>query len=857
MMQQRVNSLQKRGAFVGQSIALRPVFSTLSFQYGFVQYSSDFNFLHGCCVGQAANPGPWSLQVQNIVSADKHVDDCSFQQQCIVWSETTANEFTQQRVQRRARLCKASAVFSAPIPPRRATGKGGRVQASGTMVFAKTPMQCLSKSWDAAFFSSARVADAVLHIGVQQIRVIAVYGYHSGNQDSLQKNEHLFSHVFARASQFHLPTIIAGGFNCDISMLSAWTKAQALGYVDVAARQAAMNHSQPDSTYRGTSRLDYVVCNALAARAFQTLLVDPRGFTDHAVLDAVFQWDITLPSIPSWKMPFDFGKYHALHDLVKQTAPDENRVAAVRTALEQGSLDVAVQAFSRAFEEKIAQIHHEHLGRPLHQGFFGRLQGKLIQRRPQQVFVSVETGACTDRAQIKLRLRTLQWVRELLHWLIRDPDSARTKQAWLRVLNAKGFPPNFATWLLENDIVHQVPLSVPSLEWVQHVMDQLQACAKHWDSLVQQQKRQSLATVFKDDWKQGGSLHAKLIKNQGSATLDGLVTESRLTVKLRRANKLAPAVFTVAHPDLVCVGSTWHFGKVQGTVVQLQGNKVRLNRPATVEMTRGVALQKAWCAETSFVANQVQQYWDGFWNAKQVLDQRVVQRLLQCTPHVQTFDATVSLQEVQFVIHHLKPHKARGMDGWSNMELKLLHVTEVQMLTDFFNAVGQYQSWPDSMSTAWVSLLAKVPQPLQPSDGRPITVLPTLYRLWSKVMARKVFAAILPVLPTDLYGSVPGRSTLDAAWELQSTLEEAMHIQDPVVGVTLDLSKAYNTLPRPFLEQLAKKCGWPDSLVNTYMKFLSSLRRYFRVHDGLHAATNSTVGVPEGCYHHDGNEPDS
>ena len=169
------------------------------------------------------------------------------------------------------------------------------------------------------------------------------------------------------------------------------------------------------------------------------------------------------------------------------------------------------------------------------------------------------------------------------------------------------------------------------------------------------------------------------------------------------------------------------------------------------------------------------------------------------------------------------------------------------MLVDFFNAIMERQSWPESLSSAWVALLAKVPQPLQPKDGRPITVLPTLYRLWSKIMASKTFRAMIPFLPEDLYGSVPGKSTLDTAWELQSTLEESMEDQDSIAGVTLDLSKAYNTLPRPFLYQLAAKSGWPAGLINTYDSFLGSLTRFFRIHEGLHRGTKSKVGVPEGC----------
>ena len=114
-------------------------------------------------------------------------------------------------------------------------------------------------------------------------------------------------------------------------------------------------------------------------------------------------------------------------------------------------------------------------------------------------------------------------------------------------------------------------------------------------------------------------------------------------------------------------------------------------------------------------------------------------------------------------------------------------------------------------------------------------------------MASKAFRAMIPFLPEDLYGSVPGKSTMDAAWELQSTLEESMEDQDSIAGVTLDLSKAYNTLPRPFLYQLAAKSGWPTVLINTYDSFLGSLTRFFRIHEGLHCGTKSRVGVPEGC----------
>ena len=847
VMQELATCMQKRGPSAGQLIALGPVSPMLSFHNNSPKLFFDFNFLHGTCVGQASNPGPWSLQLQNVVSASKHIADFRMEHDCVLWTETCANKFTQERVRRHARKGSASAVCSNPAPIRcNSTGKGGRAEATGSIIFASTPIQNLGGSWDAAIFASGRIADAVIHVSSMQIRVIAIYGYHSGITESLQKNEKLMAHAFARASQFHVPTLIAGDLNCDINALAAWTKAQALGYVDVAARQAVVADTVTEMTYRGVSRLDYVICNPCAARAFQSLHVDPKGFTDHAVLTAFFDWRCVLQPPVVWTMPFDLGKLQALKDPLKETPVLPGHVCHFRKAVQHGSFDAAAKIFTEAFESKARDVHERLLCKPLKQAFLGRLSGKWAKRCPQTVSVSKEADLATDRVQVRHRLRVLDRLRELCN-LVQRNTSPRLRQLWMQLLKAKGFQPDFPSWLMDNEIVDYVPLAVPSEQWLTVVIAEMVVQAKHWDELRSRQQKQSYANIFNEDWKHGGSLHARAVKEPACATLDGLLRDTELQVRLRRASKHSPACFTVAEPTHVKVGAMWTFGKIQATVVALRGNEVQLDRQPTIEMTRKSVRQSSWSADTAYIAEEVQAYWNSFWNAEQQLDHQVMHDILQGMPDIPRFDPVITLSDLQFSVKRLNPHKARGMDGWSNAELQLLNDEELSMLVELFNAIMDAQVWPETLTSAWVALLAKVPQPLQPKDGRPITVLPTLYRLWSKVMATKTFKAMLPFLPENLYGSVPGKSTMDAAWELQSLLEESMEDQDQVVGVSLDLSKAYNTLPRSFLYQLALKSGWPASLIKTYDSFLGSLTRFFRIHDGLHLGTKSKVGVPEGC----------
>ena len=215
-------------------------------------------------------------------------------------------------------------------------------------------------------------------------------------------------------------------------------------------------------------------------------------------------------------------------------------------------------------------------------------------------------------------------------------------------------------------------------------------------------------------------------------------------------------------------------------------------------------------------------------------------------PQLQQFDAVVTADELKEVIHALPVGKSRGLDNWSNGELKLLGDDDLQHLAMLLNRVLHEAHWPDSMLDSAVTLLAKVQNPQTPQHGRPITVLATIYRLWAKVQARKMFSHIVGHLPPTLFGSIPQRSALDAAWLIQDALDQALASEHDATAVSLDLSKAYNTINRDLLQLLAQRTGWPPQLFATYRDFLDRLRRRFKIHQGLHGCVGSSVGVPEG-----------
>ena len=266
-----------------------------------------------------------------------------------------------------------------------------------------------------------------------------------------------------------------------------------------------------------------------------------------------------------------------------------------------------------------------------------------------------------------------------------------------------------------------------------------------------------------------------------------------------------------------------------------------------IQMFKKSVCQKAWCSDPKWVFEQLRDFWSSFWSHSRPVDPAQTQYLVDALPELPPFDPQITRDDVATAIQQLQLGKARGLDGFSNFELHCLHDQDMCLLAAVFNSIMATGQWPDELCDGVVALTAKVEQPQVPKDGRPITILSTIFRLFGKIFSRKILHHYLPHLPKSLFGSIPGRSSCDAAWQLATQIEEAMATDTTLFGVSLDLSKAYSLLPRQLLMQMAVKTGWPPALTRVYENFLSKLRRYFRLADGLWGPVTSTVGVPEGC----------
>ena len=213
----------------------------------------------------------------------------------------------------------------------------GRGHATGSLMFSKNRTKSLHGIWPDVIFQTGRISDALIDGGSFQLRIIGVHGYNSSIPNSVELNEVLFDEVFRQASAYSIPTVIAGDYNFDMALSPVWHHYGALGFIDVAKHYAALANRMPELTYRGRSRLDYVVCSPGAFKFVDDFQHDPKGYTDHAKLTVTFSLPVILPRQLVWDMPTDLASCPAVLAKVSDMTLNESLMSKFQQHVMQGN----------------------------------------------------------------------------------------------------------------------------------------------------------------------------------------------------------------------------------------------------------------------------------------------------------------------------------------------------------------------------------------------------------------------------------------------------------------------------------------------------------------------------------------
>eukprot|EP00438_Fugacium_kawagutii_P020571 Skav226934 [mRNA] locus=scaffold965:110011:119532:+ [translate_table: standard] len=445
-------------------------------------------------------------------------------------------------------------------------------------------------------------------------------------------------------------------------------------------------------------------------------------------------------------------------------------------------------------------------------------------RRLQSLFHSTRAGSCSVNA-VAYRL-----------------------ELWTSILRASGFQDGFGTWWRyhRSCVFPDAPLTLPSgppnATQAELIFLNFKACFERFESWHVRQRSQLLRAKYEQGVK---ALYQDLRKGK-KGQLDCLIKTYEYGVlavdadsgQVHLDQEIQVDGCSVWRLDDQCV----EVERINEVVLQLSGPPCEVGQ---------VLVQTQTLHATEDLHSALLNYWTPTWTAWSTVDASTWTRVINfMEAHVPRLDfdlPPISLSQWKRALKRYKPSAARGVDGVSHVDL--LHLPDAWSLRilDLLHQIELgVSSWPLALLFGVVNVLAKDDNACTVDRFRPVVVFSVLYRTWSSLRAAQLLRRITPYIDAEAFGFLPGHEPSQLWLVLQSQVELALQSHEELCGLSADLVRAFNHIPRQHSFRLATHLGVPSCVTSPWKAFLDGCSRSFKVRNALSPATRSSCGMPEG-----------
>ena len=198
--------------------------------------------------------------------------------------------------------------------------------------------------------------------------------------------------------------------------------------------------------------------------------------------------------------------------------------------------------------------------------------------------------------------------------------------------------------------------------------------------------------------------------------------------------------------------------------------------------------------------------------------------------NVENLRKTVSEEEVITALMDSANDKAAGLDGIPMELWKLLHqqyksaaekerhkyCNIAQVLAKTFQNISENGIAEDTnFSEGWMCPIYKKKEANNAANYRPITVLNTDYKIFTKAIATRLTEIAPNIIHPDQAGFIRGRSIFDQIEQAATTINYARIKGINGAIVALDQEKAYDKITHPYIWKILEKFAFPAEMIET------------------------------------------
>ena len=804
-----------------------------------------------CRIGEAAVPGPnaasWSLGVCNPSGLMGKTHLLSTDVDIWLVCET---HFSVHGCRNFGKSLRAIAspfkwfVHGVGAPVRSIASDLGKWTGDG--VLSQHPSRAVPAGLSDELLDTGRVVVSTTHVAGIWLTGLVMYGAPTGPTHPQAKafTNRMLHQVVDRIQCARGPRFVAGDWNHDLDSLEAVGRLISLGFVEVQDLYASRSGICPRATCRGKTRRDFLFISAELIPAFRMCWLDDHAWVDHSALVAEFD------ASPSAFVQFPWPTPHKIN---WAAAAARRPAAPVADALADPS--AGYRRFWQGVEASASAVFASQ-NRRLLPNQFGR--GSRFQPCVRH---HVPPPKCGRRGELQPTFLGHSWIHSMMFRQVRrlqsyarlaaslqhSPSHTEHRIAlWKSILNARGFKPTFAEWWRDLDRNVGEPLSLPLVApgsaMACRVFQRVEFETRKIENVLVKQTRRDASLRRSRDVN---ALY-KVVKRDMPLPVDTLVNPCHFVISAVDPDDLSLEV----EPAGVLADLPTFVGGRPVDPIHVEHDKLWLPDVSGFDVGDSVVQHRAG-GQLHDIFAAFSEHWNAFWQRHADMPSEAWNRVFAFADRVlrpvdvPPVDLTVDL--FHSVVAGKKNRAAIGLDGVSKLDLQSLRPSEVSQILAFYKHAACTGTWPEQLCVGAVKSLAKSANPLGTNDYRPICVFSLVYRVWSTIQSKYWLHTLDSFWHDDLFGSRPGRRAAHL-WRVIVDCVQDSYVHDVAhSGLVLDLTKAFNTLPRVPVLGLALKCGVDFGIVQAWAGFLGGMQRRFVVRNSLGPPVSSTCGVPEGC----------
>ncbi|KAL0883669.1 hypothetical protein ABMA27_015794 [Loxostege sticticalis] len=196
----------------------------------------------------------------------------------------------------------------------------------------------------------------------------------------------------------------------------------------------------------------------------------------------------------------------------------------------------------------------------------------------------------------------------------------------------------------------------------------------------------------------------------------------------------------------------------------------------------------------------------------------------------------------------LNMKKTEDLWGISVCIINTIINTVAPHLAIIFNKCIDEGEFPSLMKISKIVPLFKSGEKSDPTNFRPISILPVLSKIFEKVIFNQLLSHFVlnKLLHNKQFGFTKGRSTTDAGVALLKHVFDAWNCKQDAIGIFCDLSKAFDCVDHETLLKKLKHYGVSISSLNLFKSYLSSRTQKVFINGAESSGAPLTMGVPQG-----------